>query len=160
MSRIVAGVDGSPGAAAALRWALDEARLRGATLHVVHAWRLPLYAAAPEAAFAGVTPASERLDAEVEAVLAEQASGVVDDAVASLERESGGDLGVELRVEAVRGPAAGVLLERAAGADALVVGSRGHGGFAGLLLGSVSQQCVQHAPCPVVVVPAPAHGEK
>jgi nucleotide-binding universal stress UspA family protein len=65
---------------------------------------------------------------------------------------------VEIRQSAVQGDAAEVLLEHACGADLLVVGSRGYGGFERALLGSVSRHCVEHAPCPVVVVPAAAGG--
>src|SRR5581483_11471994 len=63
-----------------------------------------------------------------------------------------GDAPVEMREEVVVGNAPRVLLEAAHGAELLVLGSRGHGGFAGALLGSVGQHCVQHAPCPVVIV--------
>ena len=63
------------------------------------------------------------------------------------------DKPVEVRPTVAEGPAAQVLLAAAAGAELLVVGSRGHGGFAGMLLGSVSQHCAHHAPCPVVVIP-------
>ena len=61
--------------------------------------------------------------------------------------------GVEVERSAVHGAAAPVLLEAARGAAALVVGTRGHGGFVGLLLGSVTQQCAHHASCPFVIVP-------
>jgi nucleotide-binding universal stress UspA family protein len=67
---------------------------------------------------------------------------------------AGPDPEVEVETVAVHGSAAHSLVEAAANADLLVVGSRGHGGFAGLLLGSVSQQCAHHAPCPVVIVRA------
>ena len=153
MSRIVVGVDGSAGAAVALAWAVEEARLRGSAVDAVHAWRLPLYAAAPEPWFVGMPELPHELDAQVEAATEAHARDVLAAAVAAAERESG-DAGIEIRKEVVRGQAAHVLLEAARDADLLVVGSRGHGGFAGLLLGSVSQQCVQHASCPVVVVPA------
>jgi nucleotide-binding universal stress UspA family protein len=156
MSRVVAGVDGSSGSAAALRFALEEARLRDAVLHVVHAWRLPLYAAAPEPGVVGMLWPTASLDEEVERVLAEDARRVVDGALEELRRAEGDDLGVEVRAETIRGPAAHVLLEASRGADLLVVGSRGLGGFKELLLGSVSHQCVQHAACPTAVVPAPS----
>jgi len=67
----------------------------------------------------------------------------------------GADPGVPVERSVVEGPAAQVLLRAAAGADLLVLGSRGRGGFAGLLLGSVSQQCAHHAPCPLVIVRRP-----
>lgn len=66
--------------------------------------------------------------------------------------------GVEIERLVIQGAAAAILVSAVGPRDLLVVGSRGHGGFVGLLLGSVSQQCVQHAPCPVVVVHAPAPG--
>jgi nucleotide-binding universal stress UspA family protein len=66
--------------------------------------------------------------------------------------------GVRLEHEIIHGGATEVLVEAAKSAELLVVGSRGHGSFAGLLLGSVSQQCVQHAPCPVVIVRHQATG--
>jgi nucleotide-binding universal stress UspA family protein len=154
VSRVVVGVDGSAGSAAALRFALEEARLRDAVLHVVHAWRLPLYAAAPEPGFVGMPAPTASLDEEVERVLAEDARRVIDGALEELRRAEGDDLGVEVRAETMRGPAAHVLLEASRGADLLVVGSRGLGGFKELLLGSVSHQCVQHAACPTAVVPA------
>jgi nucleotide-binding universal stress UspA family protein len=136
MGRIVVGVDGSEGSATALRWALEEAALRHATVDVVHAWVYPYVG---EASFA-------LSEGEFEA----QAQAVLDRSV-----EQGGPppAGVVVNPVLVHGPAAGALIDAAADADLLVLSSRGHGGFVGLLLGSVSQQCVHHAPCPVVIVP-------
>jgi nucleotide-binding universal stress UspA family protein len=140
--RIVVGVDGSPGATVALRWARAEAGLRGATLDVVHAWHEPYVGGIP-----GMGPYGISFDELERAARAE------------LDRAIGhaGPPPPGVRVEPILapGPAAAVLLEAAKGADLLVVGSRGRGGFTGLLLGSVGQQCVHHAPCPVVVVPVP-----
>ena len=140
MSVIVVGVDQSEGAKAALRFALEEARLRQAKLRVVHAWQFG-YIGAP--GFEGSLPAVGGDLAEfheaAEAALDETLRGVVADGVA-----------IERRVD--QGAAAPALIEESRDADLLVVGSRGHGGFAQLLLGSVSQQCAQHAFCPVVIV--------
>ena len=131
---LVVGVDGSDGSQRALRWALDEARLRAAPLRAVFAWS---YLDQPTAGFDasyGEDAARARLDAALEAVAGEV-----------------GDVEIE-RVVVCDLPARAVL-DHARDADLLVVGSRGVGGFKGLLLGSVSQQVVQHARCPVVVVP-------
>jgi nucleotide-binding universal stress UspA family protein len=140
---IVVGVDGSAGARAALAFAVDEGRLRGAGVHAVTAWHVPVEAYGS----AFVPPPDVGF-----------ASGLEDAARRSLERvlEEQGAAGV---VPVVReGPAARVLLEEARDADLLVVGSRGLGGFRGLMMGSVSQQCAHHATCPLVIVPntAPA----
>jgi nucleotide-binding universal stress UspA family protein len=138
MARIVVGIDDSPAAAEALRWALEEARLRGATLEVVHTWAFPV---------ANELPGGEvnRLVTDLDRAASEVLDEVVD-------RTVGADPGVNVVRRVLEGPPARTLIEAAAGADFLVVGSRGRGGFAGLLLGSVAQQCVHHAPCPVVVV--------
>ena len=133
------GVDSSDGARRALEWAVAEARLRGAAVEAVHVWQLPYFLSTP----LGDLPI-ERGDLEDTAQA--ELDGVVDaiDATGLAEPI--------IRTVAVGNPA-GVLLETARDADLLVVGARGHGGFAGLLLGSVSQQVVHHAPCPVVIVP-------
>jgi nucleotide-binding universal stress UspA family protein len=136
MARIVVGVDGSPVAAAALAFALEEARLRQATVDAVTAWHEPYTAAS----LAPIAPDPK--------VFTEAATRLLDEALASVDAG-----GVEVRRLVERGGPAEVLLRVAEGADLLVVGSRGHGGFTGLLLGSVSQQVVHHATCPVVVVP-------
>ena len=139
MERIVVGVDTSEGARRALRWAVAEARARPAELRVVHAWLVPVMAATPVGTVPfDVTGFEESARAELDTFLAAE---LVD----------AGDVVVERCV--VVGGAAQVLLDAAAGASMLVVGTRGRGGFAGLLLGSVSQQVIHHAPCPVVVVP-------
>jgi nucleotide-binding universal stress UspA family protein len=142
MSTIVVGVDGSESARGALRFALQEARLRGAAVHAVIAWQLP--AGVYEAALATVDVGSlgEELSAEAGQRLA-RALDEVADAV--------GNVTVERIVR--EGRPAGVLLDEATDADLLVLGSRGRGGFRGLLLGSVGQQCAHHAPCPLVIVP-------
>ncbi|HLB04800.1 MAG TPA: universal stress protein [Gaiellaceae bacterium] len=138
MAGIVVGVDGSDESREAFRWALEEARLRKTTLRAVYAWQDP-YAVAPGYGFpedfdftALRTGAEERLSATV--------------------AEVAGESDVTIEEVIAEGPAASILVEAAEGADLLVVGSRGHGGFTGLLLGSVSQQCAHHAPCPVVIV--------
>lgn len=140
--RIVVGVDGSPGARQALRWALSEASLRGASVEVVHAWSYPDQG--PQAA------SSPGLAVTVE-TLEEGALQVVEESLAGLVvRED-----LQLRRHVAPSPASLALVEAAEGADVLVVGARGRGGFAGLQLGSVAQQCAQHTPCPLVIVPVP-----
>jgi nucleotide-binding universal stress UspA family protein len=149
MGKVVVGVDASPGSLRALEWALEEARLRRASLCVVHAWMLPLIEALPEPWVVGspsVGPSDDEVRNHVEAAARDVLSASVDRA-----RSAAPEL--EIAGELVEGRAAVALLDAARDADLLVVGSRGRGGFAGLLLGSVSGQCVHHARCPVVVVP-------
>ena len=142
MGVIVVGVDHSDGAKGALRFALEEARLRQATLRVVHAWQFGHFGAA---GFEGSLPP---LGGELEDVR-RSAAAALDETL----RDVGADTdGVKIERRVDQGTAAAVLVEESRGADLLVVGSRGHGGFAQLLLGSVSQQCAQHAFCPVVIV--------
>jgi nucleotide-binding universal stress UspA family protein len=149
MDTIVVGVDGSPGAQEALRWALTEARLRGAALHVIHAWMVPFIEAIPEPWVLGINPPGPPIE-KVHETLRQEAEKVLESS--AREAVEAGD--VEVEVELVEGRAAPKLLEVARPADLLVVGTRGRGGFAGLLLGSVSQQCAHHAPCPLVIVPS------
>jgi nucleotide-binding universal stress UspA family protein len=142
MDVIVVGVDHSEGAKAALRFAVEEARLRGATLRVVHAWQFGYIGAT------GLEGALPVMGGELED-FRRAAEATLEETLRDVGAETDG-VAIERRVE--QGPAAGVLVEESRGADLLVVGSRGHGGFAQLLLGSVSQQCAQHAFCPVVIV--------
>jgi nucleotide-binding universal stress UspA family protein len=131
MKHIVVGVDDSPGARAALAWALDEARQWGATLEVVMAWSVL------------VQPVPEfQPDFDEDA-----AAAALDRILAEHDTD-----GVDLVRTLVNELPARALLHVADSADLVVVGARGLGGFAGLLLGSVSQQVTSHAPCPVVVV--------
>lgn len=132
---VVVGVDGSPDAARALRWAQDEARRRNATLLLVNGVEIGAAAASPY----GSGVLMEQLEEGGEAVLAEALAEV---RAAGFEAEG--------RIEV--GSAAHALIEASRGADLLVVGSRGHGGFVGLLLGSVSAACAHHAHCPVVII--------
>ena len=135
MGVIVVGVDRSAGARAALRFALDEARLRQATLRAVHAIR----------SF-GSYPSLESGGSDVR-TLHRAAEDLIEDAMSEVTAE-GEDVEIERRV--VEGAPGAVLVEESRDADLLVVGSRGHGGFPG----SVSQQCAHHAECPVVIVRA------
>lgn len=153
MATVVVGVDGSAEARAALAWAAHEARLRSAVLRVVYvyehtpAWQLYGYGLeAPMAVPAESTTASAAEDAADAAMRAQR---LVEDMVAELDDRA---LEVEVVARQDRRPAK-ALVELSRHADMLVVGSRGRGGFAGLVLGSVSQQCVHHAHCPVVVLP-------
>jgi len=136
MGRIVVGIDSSEHSVRALRWAIEEAGLRDAELELVHAYATPEMIALP----AIVTmPTDDELRAG--------AQDVLDRAV-----ENVGGTGALKVTRTIRGGgSARVLCKIAEGAELLVVGARGLGGFRGLLLGSVSQQVVAHAPCPVVV---------
>jgi len=143
LRRIVVGVDGSQTSREALRWAAEEALAHdGTELHVVHAWDEPSVGAG-----VGVTPG--RRAAAAPEGQHQAAQELVTDVV---RQELGDNPHARVRPSIGRGSAAAVLLEAAKGADLLVVGSRGLGGFAGLLLGSVSAKMASHAPCPVVIV--------
>ena len=142
MDVIVVGVDHSDGAKAALRFAREEARLRKATLRVVHAWQ---YGCIGASGLEGFLPAA---GGELED-FRQGAAAALDETLREVVGDQD-DVAIERRVD--QGVPAAVLVEESHGAELLVVGSRGHGGFAQLLLGSVSQQCAQHASCPVVIV--------
>jgi nucleotide-binding universal stress UspA family protein len=134
-SRVVVGVDGSEPSKAALRWAVRIAGLTSSRIVAVTAWDYPITYGFPVQA-EGWDPAA---DAElVVRTTLDEVFGATPPA------------GLETHVQ--RGHASDVLLQASDGAEMLVVGSRGHGGFAGLLLGSVSATCAEHARCPVLVV--------
>jgi nucleotide-binding universal stress UspA family protein len=150
---VVVGVDGSAGAQEALRWALAEGRLRNSRVRVVHAWTFGYIGSSVEwfpyldgslNPYTSVGIDLSDLHSAAEQLLERSLAEVGDETE-----------GVEIERLVVQGAAAAILVSAVAPGDLLVVGSRGHGGFVGLLLGSVSQQCVHHAPCPVVVVHAP-----
>lgn len=143
--RIVAGVDGSGSSKEALRWAIRQAGLTGATVDAIIAWRYPVSAGGYGWAPTGMGTGFD---------FKEDAEKVLADAIRAA-RDPGS--GVSVRARAVEGNAAQVLLDASDGADLLVVGSRGHGGFTEALLGSVSQHCVHHAHCPVVVIRGREH---
>jgi nucleotide-binding universal stress UspA family protein len=136
--RIVVGVDGSTGSLDALEWALEEGRRRGATVDVVHAYLPP----AVDTYFA---PTVDPV------VFREAGASMLRAAIAHAAPVEGGPKVLAHLVMDSAGPA---LVERARGADLLVVSSHGHGAFAGMMLGSVSQYVTRHATCPVVVVPS------
>jgi len=139
-SRIVAGVDGSPSSVSALRWAIAQAGLTGAAVDAVIAWHYPVAAGGYGWAPVGMATAFD---------FEENAEKVLADAISTA---CGPGKGVPVRARVVEGNSAQVLLDACDGADLLVVGSRGHGGFTEALLGSDSQHCVHHAHCPVVVI--------
>jgi nucleotide-binding universal stress UspA family protein len=139
MAQIVVGVDGSEHSVDALRWAADEARLRGATLKVVASFATPIMSTGYEVA----APDPSDLAAASNTML-----GAAIDTI----REEGVLDGVDVVTEALEGHAGEQLIRLSADADLLVVGARGHGGFLGLLMGSVTTYVVNHAVCPVVVV--------
>ena len=140
--RIVVGVDGSEGARVALEWALDEARLRGASVDAVHAWH------SPSPVVPGRFGARPMTDEDAIDHARTAAEHVLEKELQAVDTS-----GVEIEPIVPDASPANALLDIARRAELLVVGTRGHGGFAGLLLGSVSQQVSHHAPCPVVVVP-------
>jgi nucleotide-binding universal stress UspA family protein len=137
--RVVVGVDGSALAETALRWAIGQAELTGASVEAVMAWKHPV----DTGGFMTGSVASYQPDFAdlAEKAMAETISKVAD--VGST---------VPLRTVLAAGEATEILLDAARDADLLVVGSHGHGEFVGGLLGSVSQHCVHHSRCPVVVI--------
>jgi nucleotide-binding universal stress UspA family protein len=144
MNEIVVGVDGSDESRAALTWALEEGRLRQAPVLAIHAWELPAVATPT-----GLVPPS----VEVGGDMTELRHGAAD-LVETMVRELAGDAAdVEVTPLAVDDKPVNALLDAAEKNDAqmIVVGSRGHGGFVALLIGSTSDQVARHATCPVLI---------
>jgi nucleotide-binding universal stress UspA family protein len=133
--RIVVGIDGSDASNAALAWAVRQAVLTRGTLEVVMTWEWPN-------SYGWAVPIPDDFDPESDV------STVLDTAVAGITAQQP-DLKVEARL--ISGHPAPALVEASKGADLLVVGSRGHGEFVGMLVGSVSEYCVTNAHCPVLV---------
>lgn len=155
MDEIVVGIDGSEQSRQALRWALREGRAHGARVVAMYAydytpaWSVYAYGegmvAPPAPSEEEIEHAAQDAERHAESLLERMLAEVGDEAVG---------VDVERLAVADRRPAH-ALVDRAERADLLVVGSRGRGGFMGLVLGSVSNQCAQHAPCPVVIVRTP-----
>jgi nucleotide-binding universal stress UspA family protein len=139
MDLIVVGVDGSEASGVALEFAVEEAVRRKGGLRIVCTWELPAVAAPPEV-FAPPLVGGH----------AEYAERAVSEAVA---RAKELQPQIQCTGVVVPGYASDVLVEEGRAAALLVVGRRGHGGLAGLLLGSVSRRVADHAPCPVTIVP-------
>ena len=132
--RIVVGVDGSEASVVALRRGIKMAEALGASLEAITTWRL-MTAFATASEF-GYTPEDDALS-----ILAGAAKSTF-----------GATIPPWFTAYAVQGEADRVLIERSTGAEMLIVGSRGHGGLAGVLLGSVSAECAEHAHCPVLII--------
>jgi nucleotide-binding universal stress UspA family protein len=173
--RIVVGVDGSAGSLAALKWAMLEARLRGSTVHAVLGWvHHPTWGYSGSGGMfpPNYQPSGGPLPGGLEPSLApppdtipivdEAAKGAVDDVLnmaveqALSEDARSGQEPVIITSDVIQGHAARVLVDAAGESDLLVLGARGHGGFVGVLVGSVTQHVVSQARCPVVVVPTAA----
>ena len=139
---IVVGVDGSPSSVEALRWAARQAELTGADLQAVTAWHMPT-------TYGWMPPVADvDWPGRARTTLGDALGKAFDDAPPP-----------QVRRQVVEGHSVRALVKAADGAELLVVGSRGRGEFAGMVLGSVAQHVVAHAPCPVVVIPpGPAAG--
>ena len=135
--RIVVGVDGSGPSKSALRWAARAAEVTGGGIDAIIAWQVP-----PNYGWY-VADAHWHPDQDAEKVITETVDEVF-----------GADRPRDLRIIVRQGNPAKVLLDASRDAELLIVGSRGHGGFVGLLLGSVSSNCAEHSHCPVLVVHA------
>jgi nucleotide-binding universal stress UspA family protein len=141
--RIVVGVDGSPSSREALRWAVRQAELTGASVEAITAWSSPamvgIGAPFTDADAGGGDDSSIKVAAQ-------------DMLRAAITEATGQSPGVAVKAEVGEGTPARLLLDAARGASMVVVGSRGHGGLTGTLLGSVGQTLSQHAPCPVLII--------
>jgi len=136
--RIVVGVDGSPASVDALRWAAEQTELTGGTLEAITSWEYP-------------TQYGSQLMYAENVNWADLAQTTLATAIT----DAGSSTLTSCTQTVTQGQPAHVLVDASAGAELLVVGSRGHGGFAGLLLGSVSEYVIAHAACPVVVIRHP-----
>lgn len=133
--QIVIGLDGAAPSLAAFQWAVDEARMRHGRVRMVTGWQYP----STGLGMNGLTWDLEEFE--------QDARKIQEEALESIDSD-----GLIVEAEIRYGPPATALLDASKEADLVIVGSRGRGGFTGLLLGSVSSQIVQHAPCPVLVV--------
>jgi nucleotide-binding universal stress UspA family protein len=150
MGVIVVGVDGSKSSRAALEWAIAEAALRGSTLRAVHAWMIPAIGTA-DAPWA-LMGTADYLTIEPEE-MEKAAADALDREVADAQSRAG--TGVAIEHVVVDAPAGDAIVDAAKDAELIVVGSRGRGSIASLVLGSVSHHVAQHAACPVVIVREP-----
>jgi nucleotide-binding universal stress UspA family protein len=139
-SHIVVGLDGSPSSLAALRWAVRQVKLTGGTVDAITAWQIP-------AAITGYgwAPIAMSECADMERIAQRLLDGAIGEAVAPDDRW-------RVHGQTIRGTAGKVLADASAGADLLVLGSRGHGQLADAVIGSVGQHCIHHAHCPVVIM--------
>jgi len=142
MAGIIVGVDGSPGAHRALDWAMKEAADRHAHLTVVAVHEVPMN---------GWTGHPDLLGADAAAL--QQTRQAAEEVVSKASAQLGESRPASVTLHAANGFPAEELIKASRDADLLVVGSRGVGGFTRLMMGSVSNQVVHHAHCPVVVVP-------
>lgn len=142
MSGIVVGIDGSKAADAALAFAFEEAKLRKLPLRIVCAWEVPAF----EYAGASFVPTPD---------LAAGAESEANDVLARAAATIGPDCGIHVETASIPGHPATVLAEQAKDATLLVIGARGHGALATLVLGSVSQAVAHHCPVPLTIVPSP-----
>jgi nucleotide-binding universal stress UspA family protein len=138
--RIIAGVDGSPASLAALRWAVRQAEATGGVVDAVIAWQLPVQSSGYGYSPMTVAECSEFI---------QTATKTVQEAVGEVTGPEGNP---RVHTVVAEGNPAQVLMDASEGADLLVLGTRGHGWFTETLLGSVTQDCVHHAHCPVVVM--------
>jgi nucleotide-binding universal stress UspA family protein len=136
MQEVVVGIDGSDQSRLALAWAAGLAELTGTRLRVLQAWSYPRLAIIP----GGPEPGSRD---EMDAQTMTELMGTVESAV--------GNAPPGMRPEVLRGPATSAILDAVGPESVLVLGTRGRGGFKGMLLGSVSRACIEYAPCPVVI---------
>jgi nucleotide-binding universal stress UspA family protein len=146
--RIVVGIDGSPDAASAARWALAEACRQHADVDLVACWHIPHFADASPFGLVYLSPDEMMADARDRA---EESLAALD-----ADREAAERAGCRVNVRAVEGDAGHTLVTESKGASMLVVGRRGLGAIRRLVLGSVGRYIVAHADCPVVVVPPAA----
>lgn len=147
--RIVVGIDGSEQSSAALRWAAEEAKLRGATVEAVHAWT---FVPVTTPADSGLVPVAWTDSVDALEATQNAAQRIAADQVRDVLGEDH-----DVTVSLVQDDATEALVQAAVGADLLVVGNRGRGALKEALLGSTSGRVADHAPCPVVIVRVPKH---